>query len=184
VDGLKSPAGWLPVHRDQLRAQRKYGITLLFTITIWIGGHKVMTSKALYCWNWRTSHGHSSHVYCKTISETMQDGDTFTNTDLSNRNNYSDLEGHSHIAILFKWEFVRNTMRVTQRVARFSRQQPNLLLLGLHIYKILLFFFWTKYTSEKVCCRCCCCCDRNWWYTRILSDCNAFKAFLVRHPVV
>ena len=70
----------------------------------------------------------------------MQDGDTFTNTDLSNRNNYSDLEGHSHIAILFKWEFVRNTMRVTQRVARFSRQQPNLLLLGLHIYKILLFF--------------------------------------------
>ena len=22
VDGLKSPAGWLPVHRDQLRAQR------------------------------------------------------------------------------------------------------------------------------------------------------------------
>jgi len=22
VDGLKSPAGWLPVHRDQLRARR------------------------------------------------------------------------------------------------------------------------------------------------------------------
>ena len=22
VDGFKSPAGWLPVHRDQLRAQR------------------------------------------------------------------------------------------------------------------------------------------------------------------
>jgi len=22
VDGLKSPVGWLPVHRDQLRAQR------------------------------------------------------------------------------------------------------------------------------------------------------------------
>jgi len=22
VDGLRSPAGWLPVHRDQLRAQR------------------------------------------------------------------------------------------------------------------------------------------------------------------
>jgi len=29
VDGFKSPAGWLPVHRDQLRAQhRKYGRTL------------------------------------------------------------------------------------------------------------------------------------------------------------
>jgi len=25
VDGFKSPAGWLPIHRDQLRAQRSLG---------------------------------------------------------------------------------------------------------------------------------------------------------------
>jgi len=31
VDGLKSAVGWLPVHRDQLRAQRLMGELYLFT---------------------------------------------------------------------------------------------------------------------------------------------------------
>jgi len=43
VDDLRSPAGWLPVHRDQLRAQRSvsstgslYLFTFLYRIAIYL----------------------------------------------------------------------------------------------------------------------------------------------------
>jgi len=45
VDGFKSPAGWLPVHRDQLRAQRS--VTSMGELYLYLcGGKKIHVDAA------------------------------------------------------------------------------------------------------------------------------------------
>jgi len=52
VDDLRSPAGWLPVHRDQLQAQRSVssmGSLYLFFIRFWVRDGKWVPAKVRWC---------------------------------------------------------------------------------------------------------------------------------------
>jgi len=108
VDDLRSPAGWLPVHRDQLRAQRSVssmGSLYLFTCSVqWIFYHHcaIVACCATCPWKWDWSKSGSFTRNANT------DYDIILTTVVCGK--FDSISSHSGIFI-YKWSSTLQVQR-------------------------------------------------------------------------